>query len=220
VAEVGTHDDQRLVATPQGLDDGRHVLGNRVSDREGYELEIFEQQLQEGQVHLEAVLEGVGLVHHLHLGEAKRFLARVPIDRHWAERRLERNGARRRETPKRHPMAGAEEHDPVDPIPDLAQVHVRGGSHGARVHVAGVGYDDRLGWGQRLREPLRCLSEVTRDLAFEFVANPGIEAASHGGLSGEAHMSPCSYAAMVSKRAGLPATPAPSGSSHPPSGLP
>ena len=68
MGQVGTDHDQGLIATPEPVQYPGHGLRRRTADRQGHQTEVIQHALQEGQMHLQGMLLGVGQGLTLHLG--------------------------------------------------------------------------------------------------------------------------------------------------------
>ena len=72
VTQVGADDEQRFGAAPERFEHAADLLGGRrVADQQRHDLELLEHRLQEGQLHLEAVLEAVRAIELDDLGELR-----------------------------------------------------------------------------------------------------------------------------------------------------
>ena len=134
---------KRLGAAPQVVE---HLGDLRVrggADGEGDELEPSEHALQKGELHLEAVLGGMGGIEDVHLRMAQAVVDGDAIEWNLSERRGEGVGVAGREAIDAHAVGGSEQDDPFD----ASAVWLDGGVDGAgdrtRVHVPGVRRDDR-----------------------------------------------------------------------------
>ena len=134
VAQVGADDDERLGPAPVGVDHGGNLVGAGVADDDCQQRELAERSLEERDVDLEAVLEGVGGVVDGEVG---------PLEGDGAERRVEAVGVGNGDAPERHAVRRAQQDDARDLVP-VAHARVGAGRHRPRVHVAGVGRDERL----------------------------------------------------------------------------
>ena len=75
-------------------------------------------------MHLQTVLLRVGLLQKADIGQLLQLFDRFPIDGDSAERRGERLHAAHRNAPETDPMAGSQQHDPVDQIARRPQAGV------------------------------------------------------------------------------------------------
>ena len=145
VRQVGAHDDERLRASPEEVDDFAHLVRRRVADGEGHDAEIVEDGLQERKLHFERVLVRVRRVARRDLRQRQRIGDGGTIDGDVAHRRRERLDRRQREPADRHAMRRAEQHDAPDRLAAGREARVRRGGDRPRIDEPGMRHDDRLG---------------------------------------------------------------------------
>jgi hypothetical protein len=177
--KVRAHDDERLLAAPQHVEDLRHLRGRRVADHDGHEIEIAEHRLQERHVHLERMLHGMRAVAHLRERQRAQLLDRRAIEAHRAEGRVEGHRRRQRDAVNVDAVRGTREHDSPHASAQRLQPRIHGGRDGARVDVPSVRRNDRLRRTRR-RGGIAGIGEIGRHLGCEAGRFTGIEAAGHG----------------------------------------
>ena len=145
VGEVGRDHHQGLWAAPEGRQHLGHVARRGSPHREGDQREGAERLLQEGELHLQRVLQGVGGGAPRHLGQAQGDPDRLLVDRHPAERGEEAPGLGERQADHRHVVGRPQQHHPLDPRARGAQLGVGDRRGRPGVDVAGVRDHQRLG---------------------------------------------------------------------------
>ncbi len=175
--EIGRHDDQRLLATPEPLEDLRDLLGSGLADHERHELEAFERDLEKRQLHFERVLARVRKVGDHDLRQRRQKRRRVRHHRHVAQWRREEPRRRQRETGERHEVRRPEEDDAGDSAAPRLELAKGAARHGTGIDVAGVRRDERL---RAPAERRIGRGEMATDLGFEPAWIGRIEAAGHG----------------------------------------
>ena len=149
VGEVRADDDERLVAAKERVEHLGHLPRRGVAGHQRHQREVTQYDLKEGQLHLQAVFELVGGVQHAHLGQLERTGHGFLVELDAAQRRGEGAGIGQRETMERHPVGGSHQHDTSHHAPGRREPRVGAGRDRARVHVARVRRDQRL--GRRIR---------------------------------------------------------------------
>jgi hypothetical protein len=185
VREVRAHHDEGLVPAPHRLEDARHLRGARVAHDDRYEAEVAEDCLQERQVHLERVLQGVRAIALLHEGERQERRERLRVETDISEGRGECPCARHRGARHVHTMCRPGEDDAGDATAQGRQARVDRRGDRARIHVARVRGDDRLG-RRGLGRARR--GEISLDLGLEVARFAGIEGARNRGRPDGIHV--------------------------------
>ncbi len=111
MAKVRTHDDQRLGASPklfQGVGDLFDAGG---ADDDGDQAELFENRLEERQMHLQAVFLGMSRVEGRDGGQGEKSGDGAAIDGNPAQRRFKGLGRRYGQTGKGDTVRRAEQDD-------------------------------------------------------------------------------------------------------------
>ena len=151
VAEVGADDHERLGAAPQPVEQRGDRLGRRPGRRRRGRATSRSPSAtwRNGQVHLEAVLLGVGAVVDDDVGQRRRCVGSAAASSGTEpERGGEGVDVGQGHRPQRHPVVGPEQHDPLDLVAPGQDPGVGAGGDRPRVHVAGVGHDQRVGGGR------------------------------------------------------------------------
>ena len=182
---IGRDHHEGLAAAPQALDHLGDLCHIRRADGERHERELAENLLQEGQLHLERVLEGVRRVARDDLREPLHRPAGAAVDRHRAERRGEGVRARQREAAHRDAMHRTEHDDAPHDAARRGELVIGARGHRPRIDVAGVRHDKRLRKAQTRREVLYAAEQIV-ELGSERARIAGVE---HPGYGGRAHAS-------------------------------
>jgi hypothetical protein len=190
VREIGTDHDQGLVAAPHALQDLGHRGAFGQAHEQGHEPEARQHRLQEGKLHLETVFAGVGEVRDPHRVELVEVTQRGLIHRHRAQRRQERFGARHREAPHRDPMRRPEQHHAADVCGPGREAGVGRRRRGARVNVARVGHEQRLG---PCRQLARRDTQQIAQLHAQAQRLGGVKGPGHGGGSDGLGVGRCTH---------------------------
>ena len=160
MGQIGADHDQRLGSAPAHVEDRRDLVRRGVADGERQQREVVEHALEERELHLEAVFVGVSAIVDPHTGHLEGGVASVDIDRHDAERRLERIDAGDSEAAHVHAVTRPEEDNSPNRRSGRDEPSERACGDRARVHVSGVGHDERLrnrrvgGWDHSIGECL------------------------------------------------------------------
>src|SRR3981189_1409276 len=183
---IGRDYDEGRAAAPQALDYLGDLFHVRHADGERHERKLAENLLQERQLHLERMLEGVRRVAAYNLRQRRDFLDSFLIDGNPPKRRLENLRTRQREAAHRDAMHRAE-HD--DPPHDAARrgyfvISARGDRPG--IDVTGVRHDKRLRKAQARREVLYAAEKIV-ELGDESARISRIERAGYGGGTDGSH---------------------------------
>ncbi len=184
VAEVGGDDDGGLRPAPQLLQRLGDLARRRLADEYRKHLDVAQGPLDEGQVHLQAMLADEGLGRDGDAGLAGQGVAGGAVDGHGAEGRPPGVGRRQRHAAHRHPVGGAEQHHAFDFALAPRQQAIGRSGDVAGIDVAGMGRDHRLGRHLRRRRlgqaGVHALGELVRIGRIEQAGDPG-------GLDGRAH---------------------------------
>src|SRR5207237_5277012 len=143
VAEVGADDDERGGFVPHVVEDGGDGVRRTSADGEGQDGDVAEDDLQEGQLNLQAVLVAVGGVGDGQATPPDEVVPEGDVDGDDAEGSGEVVHARCRHPRQRSAVGGAEEDDASDVVP-ARHPGPGAGRHRAGIGVAGVRGDDRL----------------------------------------------------------------------------
>jgi len=149
VAQVRADDDQRFRSVPELLDDLRDFSGRRIAGDNRHDLGRRRKVLEEGQLHLKAVLKRVRCIRPHHREQRTQPAHCSRIDAHRAERRRERLHGRNREAAKPLPMAGAQQQNPSQCARGRTERAV-----GLRCDLPGVDIP-RVRYNERLWRPRR-----------------------------------------------------------------
>jgi hypothetical protein len=155
VREVRTDDDQRLGPAPEPVEHLRDLVDGSVTDRERDQLEVVQQRLQEGQLHLERVLERMRGRTDDDLRQVADECHCICVDRDLAERGREELRAGQRESAHLDTVRRPEQHDASDVIRARRELRIGRRGNRTRVDIARVRRDQRL----RLLRVLRGFSE-------------------------------------------------------------
>jgi hypothetical protein len=145
MGQVGAHHDQGFVAPPQGLQHLGHRAGAGAAHRQRDQPEFAQQGLQEGQLHLQGVFQGMGAVVDLDLRQAGHGGHGGLVQFDAAERGVEGGRVRQGQARQPHPVHRAEQHHPLDAAGEGGEQGVGAGGDRAGIDVAGMGHDDGLG---------------------------------------------------------------------------
>ena len=174
----------RVSSPPQSasIRDG-HGLRGGLTDQDRKHPEVVEDHLEEGKLHLQAVLVLEGSVEDAHVRHCLGDIEGLGVDGNLAEGRREGRRRWNRHSGEGHAVSGAEEDDPAHRLPRLGEAGVGGGRHRSRVDVSRVGRDQGLGRATgRLRR-----SEIALDRRPQLVGRRRVEEARHRRLANTAH---------------------------------
>ena len=184
--KVGGKDDQRLRPAPQPLDHLGDFFDARRAHGKWRDGEIAELLLQERQLHLERMFEGMRGVAHHDLRQGAHRVERLAIDGHHAKRRGERARGGKSEPAHRHTVHRPENnHTPHDAARGRELI-VGARGHGAGIDIAGMRHDQRF----RESEPRRrfaCAGEEIIDLGGERPRLGRVKHAGDGGIAYGSH---------------------------------
>ncbi len=114
LGEIGAEEDQGFGAAPEALDHLRHRFARDVAHHQGQNRDLAQDALEEGELHLQAMLAGVGGVVLDHLGEAGQGPERRPVDRQGSEGAVEGFGMGRGDGAESDRVGRAQQDDPAD----------------------------------------------------------------------------------------------------------
>lgn len=87
VAKIGADDDKGAVVAGKDLQHFSHRSRRCLAYDQGDQLEIVERYLEEGQVHLQAMFGGVGLIEEDDLGQVEQTLDGLAVHGHFSQGR-------------------------------------------------------------------------------------------------------------------------------------
>jgi len=145
MAKVGADHKAGFGSIPEEVNNPADLLHRGVPDGQRNQGEAVQDRLQEGQLHFQGMLPGMGLIPHPDPRQRLNLAKGSDIHRHRPEGRREGFGGGRSQAIQRNVMGWADQHHPLDQLPRRGQLRIGRRGDRAGVDVAGMGRDQGLG---------------------------------------------------------------------------